>query len=216
MRQRALPAAAVCLPVPKSAGRHGLMRRHRLGNVARLGRPLPIPRVGHGSVDHEEAALRIHVVRTCLGNGILEPAGSGIVDALIRMKLVEIRVNNGARVQPQKTRVARNHALRIAARRHGGKVTGLEVLDNLGADLYSVRYLLDRHTALATASEQHLSKSGGHQNPPNSSSAASCASTASSSARPSASSRTSRGLEPSGGPTTPFSSSISIIRPARA
>lgn len=177
---------------------------------------MTVPRIGHGTVDHEESAFWVHVMRTRLGNGILESSGAGIVDALIRVEFIEIRVDNGARVQPQKTRVARNHALRIAARRHGGKVTGLEVLDNLGANLYSVRYLLDRHTALATTSEQHLSKSGGHQNPPNSSSAASCASTASSSARPSASSRTSRGLEPSGGPTTPFSSSISMIRPARA
>ena len=188
----------------------------RLGDIARLRGTLTVPRRAT-TLNHQKSSVIDRRTRVNVAGSILKTTALLRGLAFICHEVIKISVDDLARVKPQKASVARNHALRIAARGHRCKVTGLEKLDDLRPDFDGVGDLLDGKAHPATLLEQHVTKAYSHQNPPNSrSSRAISASTDSSAASPSSSSRTSRGLEPSGGPTTPFSSSMSIIRPARA
>ena len=188
----------------------------RLGNIASLLRTLTITR-RTTTLNHQEAPIIHRGTRIDIAGGVLKTTALLRRLALVCHQLVKVGIDDLARIEAQKASIARNHALRIAARRHRSKVTGLEKLDDLRPDFDGVGDLLNGKAHSATLLEQHVTKACSHQNPPNSrSSRAISASTDSSAASPSSSNRTSRGLEPSGGPTTPFSSSMSIIRPARA
>ena len=193
-----------------------LLARARLGNITSLLRALAITR-RTPALNHQEAAVVNRGARIDVACGVLKTTALLRRLALICHQIVKISVDDLPRIEAQKARITRNHALRIAARRHRCKIAILEKLDDLRPDFDGVGDLLNGKAHSATLLEQHVTKACSHQNPPNSrSSRAISASTDSSAARPSSSSRTSRGLEPSGGPTTPFSSSMSIIRPARA
>ena len=188
----------------------------RLGDIARLRRALAVP-CRTTTLNHQKTTVIDRRTRVNVAGSILKTTALLRGIAFICHEVVKISVDDLARVKPQKASVARNHALRIATRGHRCKVTSLEKLDDLRPDFDGVGDLLDGKAHPATLLEQHVTKACSHQNPPNSrSSRTISASTDSSAASPSSSSRTSRGLEPSGGPTTPFSSSMSIIRPARA
>ena len=196
--------------------RTNLLARARLGNIASLLRALAITR-RTSALNHQEAAVVDRGTRIDVAGGVLKTTALLRRLAFICHEFIKISVDDLARIEAQKACVARNHALGITARGHRCKITGFEKLDDLRPDFDGVGDLLNGKAHPATLLEQHVTKACSHQNPPNSrSSRAISASTDSSAARPSSSSRTSRGLEPSGGPTTPFSSSMSIIRPARA
>ena len=196
--------------------RANLLARTRLGNITGLLRTLSIAS-RTTALNHQEAPVIDRGTRIDVAGGVLETTALLRRLAFVCHQFVKVGIDDLARIEAQKTSIARNHALRIAARRHRSKVTGLEKLDDLRPDFDGVGDLLNGKAHSATLLEQHVTKACSHQNPPNSrSSRAISASTDSSAASPSSSNRTSRGLEPSGGPTTPFSSNMSIIRPARA
>ena len=133
--------------------------RGRVGNVAGLRRTLGIARTGRSTaVDDHEPAGRSVAARAHEGSGILKTRGRTLPGALEDIELIEILVNDIAGVKPQKTRIARDHALRVAARGHGCEIAQLEVLDYLGPDLNDIGNLLDREAEGTALLAQLVSK----------------------------------------------------------
>ena len=124
-----------------------------------------------------------------------------------------VELSDAARVKAKVAGIARDHALGISKCGQVIEVAKLKRLKHALAHPEHAGRLRDGEPQLMTPARQKLGKLRTLHVGYTSLNAASAARSSSS---PSASSSTSLGLEPSGGPTTPFRSRLSMILPALA
>ena len=127
--------------------------------------------------------------------------------------LALVQLGDSARVEPEVACIARHHALGIAQCGQMVEVTNLKGLKHALAHPEHAGRLRDGEPQLTTPVCEELGELRtlhvGYTS-------LNAASAARSSSRPSASRSTSLGLDPSGGPTTPLRSRLSMILPALA